>query len=132
MTRSANQVLGNRLKLLKPVKAYIGHPNSTNLENWNKGKITAPVYSYIERPDAIWWQIGEIEPRYVKHETGAFRIVPDSGGADQLKQDQPAPNIKFGTAGIFETAQQMFNWIKWPVYMVLFYYVLKIISNLTK
>jgi hypothetical protein len=85
-----SQVIGNRLKMLKPAKAYVDFIGSPDKVNWPKGYVTAPVYSYIEKNGNLYWQIGSgigATPRYIKHKQGLFKLIPDSGGAKYLEND---------------------------------------------
>lgn len=83
---TADQVIGNRLKLKKDVVVRLGNPASSETETWKAGFLSPPVYSWVQRNDGLYWVVGELKPiRYVKHSKADFELIPDSGGAKYLE-----------------------------------------------
>ncbi|WP_409029439.1 hypothetical protein [Gracilimonas sediminicola] len=80
---TADQVIGNRLKLKKDVVVRLGNPTSPDTEVWKAGFLSPPVYSWVQKTDGLYWVVGELKPiRYVKHSKSDFELIPDSGGAE--------------------------------------------------
>lgn len=92
---SADDVIGNRFKILKPTIGHRGGINSTDLVTLPKGYLTGEVYSWvIDDRGHVWWMLGEptksTTPIFVKHEPGRFKIVPSAGGMFNQNLDEAA------------------------------------------
>jgi|AntDeeMinimDraft_6_1070357.scaffolds.fasta_scaffold12514_3 hypothetical protein len=86
---TADEVPGNRLKVEKDVRVYLGYVGSNQTEIWKKGFLSPPVYSWVMKDDRLYWMIGELAPfRYVKHDKDTFDIVADYGGGKYLNEDE--------------------------------------------
>ena len=78
---TADQIVGNRFKVLKDVTAFVSYPGNSETEQWSQGTYTPVVNSWVTREDGVYWMFGEMTPyRYVKHDKEAFKIVPVTGG----------------------------------------------------
>lgn len=85
---TADQVVGNRLKIRKDVTVHLRHPHSGDTETWKSGFLSPPVYSWVQHSDGLYWVIGELKPiRYVKHQKGSMKLIPDHGGAQYLQKN---------------------------------------------
>jgi hypothetical protein len=97
-TLSADQVIGNRLKVLKPTIAYKGSPHSARRIHWPKGYLTGEVYSWVYDDNGnLFWMFGEpVKGRtsiYVKHEPGRFKVVPSAGGSQYLLSNDSGSSL---------------------------------------
>lgn len=90
---TADQIVGNRFKILKDVTAFVSYPGNSETEQWSQGTYTPVVNSWVTREDGVYWQFGEMTPyRYVKHDKEAFKIVPVTGGAQYLVKEEEKKN----------------------------------------
>jgi hypothetical protein len=97
-TLSADKVIGNRLKVLKPTIAYKGHPHSPDTLSWPKGYLTGEVYSWVYDDNGnLFWMFGEpVKGRqsiYAEHEPGRFKVVPSAGGATYLPANDSGSSL---------------------------------------
>jgi hypothetical protein len=76
---SADQVVGNRLKMKKPTTVYLDYAGSPNTKVWPKGYLSPKIYSWIMHNGDLYWMMGEDRPEYVKHATGQFKLIHDYG-----------------------------------------------------
>lgn len=88
MRVKASELVGNSFKLKKDVRAFRGRPNSNSYVTWNKGRLTDPVYSWVQEPDGLWWMFGRNQPVYfIKHDSDALEPFAETGAAQFLDAD---------------------------------------------
>lgn len=99
-TLTADKVIGNRLRVQEDSTLYLGRPNSGTTEILKAGRLTPPVFSWVEKADGVWWVFNEIgTPMYLKHQS-SLDVVPDSGGAQYLPEDlNGGRQFDFGAVG---------------------------------
>lgn len=99
-TLTADKVIGNRLRVQEDSTLYLGRPNSGTTEILKAGRLTPPVFSWVEKSDGVWWVFNEIgTPMYLKHQSN-LDVVPDSGGAQYLPEDlNGGRQFDFGAVG---------------------------------
>lgn len=76
MSLTADQVIGDRIKLKQSALLHVGYPGSPRTFTWKKGLTTPPIQSWIERPDGTYF-VFDLDPTppntmptpvYMKHE----------------------------------------------------------------
>lgn len=99
MALTADKVIGNRIKVHKNVMLEIGHPGSGNFELLNAGRLTPPIYSYVERNGTVYWVFGELGISYYLPHDSSFEIIADSGGAQYLQPPKASALDVFNNFG---------------------------------
>jgi hypothetical protein len=94
---TADQVVGNRVETKQPVTVYEGFPGSSRTRSWPAGKLSPLVNSFVTRNGNVWWTFGEEQPiLYVKHDSNALKLVPDTGSKFLNKDDQTTNPFALG------------------------------------
>lgn len=94
-TFSADQIVDKILWLAKPAKTYSApRLDSQVIEDLPAGQSVGRVYSYVTRPDGVWWMFKFSNGGffYIKHEKGLFdyqKLI------DQFPADEPAQAFAF-------------------------------------
>lgn len=66
----ASDFIGGTLEALKPVIIYASADTSKPIRTVKSGGTIGVIYSYVQRPDGVYWQLDD--NTFVKHERGAF------------------------------------------------------------
>lgn len=108
MAKTADQIVGNRLKPNRDVILHQGHPGSGRTIVLSKGRLTPPVYSWIQKSDGLYWMFNEVGSSYFLKHDPSFKVVPDSGGASFLEPSNGFNlSIPGFASGAADTAQML-------------------------
>lgn len=96
---TADQVIGNKIKLTAPVTVWTGYPGSSRTETWGPGtavRVTPVVYSYVMKSGDVYWEFKGATDKFLKHDASKMDIQSYSGGADYLNTKSDSPSISLG------------------------------------
>lgn len=106
MSRTADQIVGNQIRVTKNVLLEERYPTSGIGTQLSAGRLTPVVQSWVTRNGSIYWQFGEIGTNYYLKHDKAFKVEEYRGGASFLnpKEETGLSLFNFGAAAS-ETAQ---------------------------
>lgn len=105
-TYNANEIVGKTLFAKKKIDVYNSSaPDGKIIYSVNSGDTLGPVYSWVMKNGALWWQLEwQLEANnfgaFVKHEIGAFDVkaLEDQGAQttlDKINEEKEANKSSF-------------------------------------